>query len=294
MAQSYRAKIPVICVGNINVGGTGKTPTVQALIAACQARGLAPAVLSRGYKAALKGPLKVTRSHSASDVGDEPRLIADIAPVYIGANRAETAKLAEADGANLLIMDDGLQNPSLEKDLTFVVVDAERGFGNGHVIPAGPLREPVSDGLARADALISIGREEAQSKFRQNLELPAIQHFTARVDVLPTGMPWKGTPCVAFAGIGHPEKFFATLKNLGADLRQTIALSDHQEHTPALLERLKREAAQQNAQLVTTEKDMVRLPQDKRAEIIAVPIRLIFDDPTALDTLLDGFLQPPN
>jgi tetraacyldisaccharide 4'-kinase len=196
---------------------------------------------------------------------------------------------AEAAGAEVVILDDGLQNPSLYKDLSLIVVDAARGFGNGRCIPAGPLREPVSAAMTRADLVLSIGAEEAQQRFSETWQsqIP-LPHLTGHLMPLQTGMDWEGLRCLAFAGIGHPEKFFLTLRELGADLVETRALEDHQPLTSSLLARLEKDAQSARAQLVTTEKDAVRLPQSYRMKVLTVPVRLIIPNTDALKTALSG------
>jgi tetraacyldisaccharide 4'-kinase len=280
-----RLSVPVICVGNINAGGTGKTPTVIALASLLAARGVAAHVVSRGYGGTEEGPLKVNEMvHVASEVGDEPLLMAAFAPTWVAKDRALGAKAAIAAGAEVILLDDGFQNPALHKDLSIIVVDAAVGFGNGRVLPAGPLREPVAAGLKRGDVILSIGNEKAQAAL--GAEIATLPRLQAALKPLPMGMDWQGARVLAFAGIGRPEKFFRSLTQEGAEIVARHSFADHAPYSSAILQRLLKEAAQKGAQLVTTEKDAARLPASFRPQVLAFPVRLVFEDEAKLEAML--------
>jgi len=271
-----RMPVPVIAVGSLSLGGTGKTPTVIALAQRLLMRGRKVHVVTGGPGI----PFRVDeRGHSADDVGDESLLIAAFAPTWVAEDPCEGVRAAVAEGAEIVVLDGGVPFGPVAAELRVMVEDAHRGFGNGFAWPLGPLRHRLRPGLDAADLLVTIGPEAAQARFTDAWgDAIPCPRFTAHLTPLPTGMDWDGLDVVAFAGIGMPERFFATLRELGANLLRAQALSDHQELTPALMSRLDNEARLRSAQLVTTEKDAVRLPRAFRQKVISLPVRLDFDD----------------
>lgn len=278
--QPAKAGIPVICIGNLTAGGAGKTPMSEAVRGRINAMGVRAATLSRGHGGREAGPLRVDpASHSFRDVGDEPLLLAAAGEAWIGRERPVAAAAMAQAGLQAIVMDDGHQNPSLEKDLTLIVIDAGDPFGNGHVLPKGPLREPVAEGLARADAIVLMGEGEVP-RLAATSGKPVV-----RARLAPAGPPPEG-PLVAFAGIGRPQKFFDTLQAAGADLRDAVPFPDHHPYSAGDISMLRRFAAAEGARLITTSKDHVRLPPDFRSEVTAFPVEARFDDMAALDALL--------
>lgn len=282
----YSPRVPVICVGNLTAGGAGKTPTVIALVEHLSVRGRKVHVVSRGYGGSLEGPVRVEESrHSAAQVGDEPLLLSAFAPVWVARDRAAGVRAAEGAGAEVILMDDGFQNPSVRPALSLVVVDAVRGFGNGRCLPVGPLREPVATGLSRADLVLTIGDSDAQFRFDATwpVQLPRLR---GSLEPLQMGMDWKGERVLAFAGIADPARFFATLRAEGAEVIRGEALADHEMLSETLLRRLEAEASAAGAQLVTTEKDAARLPPQWRPKVLTLVVRLRIADWSPLDAAL--------
>jgi len=279
----WKAPVPVICVGNIGVGGAGKTPVALELGHLLAAAGKAPHFLTRGYRGRETGPLRVDPArHDVRAVGDEPLLLARVAPTWVARDRAAGAREAVAAGAGCIVMDDGFQNPSLVKDLALVVVDGGYGFGNERVIPAGPLREPIADGVARADAIVLVG-DDATGAARHFAAKPVLG---ARIVPDPLSQHFAGKTVVAFCGIGRPEKFFATVKALGATVAEEIPYPDHHVFTDEQVMLMLEIAARHGAVAVTTEKDHARLSPEAKLMVETVPIRIEFETPAKLEAML--------
>lgn len=282
-AKPYDPGIPVICVGNLTVGGSGKTPIAIAIAQVLRAKGHRPYFLTRGYGGSEGGPALVSRDHKAHVMGDEALLLARTAPTIVARDRAAGAKLAKEKGATILVMDDGHQNFSLRKNLSLVVVDAETGFGNGFQIPAGPLREPVRQGLARADAVVLVGEGMQELEDFRGPLLRA--HLKTEADAV------CGQRVFAFAGIGRPEKFVTALQEGGALVTGHCFFADHHPYSEEDIHKLK--AAAGEAVLVTTEKDFVRLMVAQREGIGVLKAIAIFEDGAGLDALLDRLAPRP-
>lgn len=275
-----RANAPLIVVGNVVAGGAGKTPVVLALASLLQQRGLKVHLIAKGYGGRLKGPLQVTKAHTAHDVGDEPLLLLKQAPTFIGHDRGAAYQLA-AQGADVVISDDGLQSPRLKGNLTLMVLDGVLGFGNGQLVPAGPLREPVNEALKRVDAIIQIGGAD-----RSLGSTPVIL-----ADFVTQETDWlRGARVLAFAGIGQPEKFFGSLAVCGASLVAAYPFGDHQPYTQGDIQKLLHEARAADAILVTTSKDAVRLPPDLKEQVRIVEGALVWRDPQIITSLLEELM----
>lgn len=284
-----RAEIPVLCIGNYHVGGAGKTPTTLALAQFLREVGEQPFVVSRGYGGALAGPVRVDQAgHTAADVGDEPLMMAAKVPVIVSRDRVAGAALARAQGATVVLLDDGFQNPALIKDASLIVIDASRGIGNGCVFPAGPLRAPLPPQIARTDALVVIGAGHAADDVATAVATSGASVLCARLVPDSASVDrLRGQRVLAFAGIGDPARFFTTLRANGIDVIEERIFADHHPFTPDEIERLVSDAAAKSLFLVTTEKDMARIRSDVRlrkyADAIAtLAVTLAFDDETLL------------
>ena len=283
-----RVGAPVVCVGNFVAGGAGKTPTAMALARMLTADGRRVAFLSRGYGGARRAePALVDPGlHTAESVGDEPLLLARIAPCWVGPDRVRSARAAVEAGADVLLLDDGLQNPTLAKDLAIAVVDGEQGFGNGLCVPAGPLRAPLAAQAALVGALVVVGGAEATRRIVAAVA-PGRPTFAATLEPdAVAAAALIGREVVAFAGIARPEKFYATLRRIGALIVAQRDFPDHHPFRPREIEALVEEAARRGAILVTTEKDRVRLGPAYARAVVALPVTLRFEEPFRVRDML--------
>ena len=285
--RPYQATIPVICVGNLSIGGTGKTPVCLAIGQMLKERGIAFWFLNHGYKSQSQGVIVDPDLMTPLDVGDEALLLAAMAPTVVDRHRARGAQIIERHGAKALIMDDGFQNPSLIKTLSLIVADGQTGFGNGRLIPAGPLREPIERGLKRADAVVIAGADRsgiAETVRKTAPDLPILSgHFEPDSTTIKD---LKGLAVVAFAGIGRPDKFFEMLTGLGIPVAKRIAFPDHYFYTRFDLEQLLADAG--DMPLVTTRKDFVKIPPELRTRVRVVDGCFVFDRPDEVLQLILG------
>jgi tetraacyldisaccharide 4'-kinase len=284
----WQAPVPVICCGNVTVGGAGKTTLVLDLARHLVERGRAVHVLLRGYGGSARGVHRVAQDDPAALVGDEALLLAAVAPTWIGGDRAASGRAALGAGADVLLMDDGLQNPTLTKSFSILVVDGATGFGNGRVLPAGPLREPVAAAAARCRAAVLIGSDATGALSRLPPDLPVLR---AGLVQDPSIAALAGQRVLAFAGIAIPEKFFGPLRRAGSVVAAARAFPDHHPYLPRDLAALQLQAEALDARLVTTPKDAVRLPPGFRANVTVVGVGLIWEDCDGIDRLLDAALS---
>lgn len=294
-----RLPLPVICIGNFIAGGAGKTPAALALGRRLIERGERPFYVSRGYRSTAEhhGPVLVDlMHHNARDVGDEPLLLARVAPTIVGADRVAGGRLALARGASLLILDDGLQNPSLHKDLCLVVVDAATGIGNGLCLPAGPLRAPLAVQMDRANAVIMVGKGRAGEALAARARAADRPIMCADLAIAPdVAARLAGQKVYAFAGIALPQKFYASLAAAGAIIVGMAPFPDHHVYNAQEIRRLQTVARDFGARLVTTEKDIVRLSDPEICDKAlpaptAVAISMEIADAPQLDEFLAAAL----
>ncbi|MCW8952136.1 MAG: tetraacyldisaccharide 4'-kinase [Rhodospirillales bacterium] len=294
LARSWKAPVPVICIGNLVAGGAGKTPVALAIGERLTEAEVPFHFLSRGYGGSATGPLRVDPArHDAAMTGDEPLLLARAAPAWVSRKRVPGAQAAIAGGARAVVMDDGFQNPWLHKDISIVVVDGGYGFGNGQVMPAGPLRETVRCGLARAQAVVVVGEDRRNVRHGiERITKGRIPILSAHIEPdIQSAEVISGKTVVAFAGIARPEKFFHTLESLGCTLVERRPFPDHHPYDERETRAILSIADSAGAIPVTTEKDAVRLPPELRSRVRTLKIRLRWDDEGALEKILEPVLS---
>ena len=291
--EGFDAGVPVLCVGNYTVGGAGKTPAVLALTKVLRDLGETPVVLSRGYGGRVRGPIMVDpERHVAADVGDEPLMLARTVPVTVARDRINGVALARSQGASVILMDDGFQNPAIAKDASLIVIDGDRGLGSGYVFPAGPLRAPLPPQLERTDALIVVGDGTAAKAVAAAIGAqgkPVLSAYLRADNGSVAAL--RGKRVLAFAGIGDPNRFFRTLRASGIDVVQERAFSDHHPFSKSEIETLIADAKRDALTLVTTEKDLARLQGDEglpcwAKDIVAFAVTLEFEDAPKLRTFV--------
>jgi tetraacyldisaccharide 4'-kinase len=287
MIKAWVSPVPIICVGNLITGGAGKTPVALDLAKRLQAKGRNVHFLSRGYGGHEKGPLRVDpKNHGFARVGDEPLLLAAHAPTWVSHERRAGCLAAAKAGADIIIMDDGFQNPYVAKDFSIIVIDGGYGFGNAKLIPAGPLRETIASGLARAQAVVVIG--EDRTGCMDLVSRHGHSPLCARLDTESFPEDISGKPVVAFTGIGRPDKFFETVSGLGCIIEAQISFADHHPFSRADIKHLHDTANKANARLLSTEKDAQRLPPSFLDEVTIISVTLEWQNEKVIDTLLDG------
>ena len=291
LTRGWQAPIPVVCVGNIVAGGAGKTPVAIDIGERLLARGLAVNFLSRGFGGTEAGPHRVKpETDTANRVGDEPLLLSRVAPTWVAGDRASGARMIVEGDGDVIVMDDGFQNPALAKTCSLLIIDGRYGFGNGRLIPAGPLRETPANALARADAIVLIGPDDSGVAGRIAEISPALPLLRARIVPGDEINSLSGEKVTAFAGIGQPEKFFHTLEEGGCQLVGRHGFADHHPYTHDEITTLKEQARKSDSRLLTTEKDLTRIPSDTRDGIEVLTITLHWEDEAALNALFDRLL----
>ncbi len=291
VSQAEKFDVPILCIGNINAGGTGKTPSALALMDTIRKFSIAqnPFFMSRGYGGGEYGPLFVDpEKHTAWNTGDEPIILAGAAPTIVSGNRAQGILFAMHRRADMILMDDGLQNPHIKKDIKFVVINGDMGFGNGKMLPAGPLREPLKRGLKKADAFILIGEDKRNVRALLPADKPL---FTATLH--PRDHVHVNRRYVAFAGIGYPEKFYNFLRAHNAEIVETVDFPDHYPYTEEDIQTLNFKAINHAAELITTEKDFIRLPKAPGFHPHVLRIVMEWDDENAVADFLQSKLRTP-
>lgn len=290
MGKPYIADCPVICVGNLTAGGTGKTPVSLSIAKIVQDMGKNPFFITRGYGGKLKNIIVNSKIHTAVESGDEPLLLAASAPTAVNPDRAAAARLACSSGADMLIMDDGFQNPGLYKNLSFLVFDGSYGIGNGRTIPAGPLRESLVKGIQRAQAVIILGEDKVEIAEKiKSVATSQIRLFYGKTTAIPPKT--KDRAILAFAGIGHPEKFYQSLSDCGLTIAQQVDFPDHHFYRREELQNLIDKARNENLDLYTTSKDYVKIPVDLRHQFHVLEVKIEWQNQLEFANFLKNFVN---
>jgi tetraacyldisaccharide 4'-kinase len=287
--RPYRASVPVVSIGNLVLGGAGKTPVTIALAQKLQIMGFTPHIISRGYGGFITGPIQVNLTHHEShQVGDEPLLLAKYAPTWVSKRRQAAVNLAIESGADILLLDDAHQNYTLEKDLSFVVINSVQGLGNGRVFPAGPLRQPLKSGLKNTTAVVFITQNnDPLPDYLRSHSCPVIRARVIPIDPKPCAV-------IAFAGIGHPEKFRQTLLEAGYEIKAFLPFPDHYPYKDEDLRTLRMRARAERACLITTEKDAMRIPPTSREDVLVLSMKLVFASDTMVESLFKKLRKRAN
>jgi tetraacyldisaccharide 4'-kinase len=288
----FDAGIPVLCVGNYHVGGAGKTPMVLALTNLLRDLGETPIVLSRGYGGRLRGPIMVDPArHEAAEIGDEPLMLARTVPVVVARDRINGVAMAKSRNASVILMDDGFQSPAIAKDASLIVIDSDRGLGNGKIFPAGPLRAPLSTQIARTDALIVIGDGSAAGAVAAAVAAQGRMVLSAHLRPDEAAVAsLRGKRVLAFAGIGDPDRFFRTLRSCGIEVVAERAFPDHHAFSEDEIAALTAEATREALTAVTTEKDMVRLKPRAAKHVVPFAVTLEPENPAQLRHFVSDLL----
>jgi len=288
VSKKNKSPLPTICVGNIVVGGAGKTPVALKIGELLIKSGYKPHFISKGYAGLTKISTLVKSWHSATSVGDESILLSEVAPTWVGNDRIKSSILAKNQGGDCLIMDDGFQNPSIQKDFSIIVINSEQEFGNRRVMPSGPLRESINRGLSRTNLVIVIGNPSKEIKKIVPDHIPIIE---SKFEIKKENKSFKGQKIVAFAGIAYPEKFFNSLKDQGANIIKEISYPDHHIYNENDLLSLVETANKTQSILVSTKKDYVRIPKSYRSLVNTLEGEIIFKDEQLLREILSNVIE---
>ena len=288
LSQKKNAELPIICIGNIVVGGAGKTPVSLKIGKMLRQAGYSPHFVSKGYSGIEKNNTLVQKWHSPKSVGDESILLSEVAPTWIGFDRNKSFNLAKEKGADCIIMDDGFQNPTIQKDFSIIVINEEQEFGNKRVMPSGPLRESITRGLSRTNLIIVIGTISKEIKTKIPIHIPVINASFAISD---ENKIFKGQKITAFAGIAYPEKFFTSLAEQGARIVKEVIYPDHHIYHENDLLNLAEIANKTQSILVSTQKDFVRIPKSYRSLVNTLEGEIVFDNEELLLEILSNVVE---